>query len=82
MAQILEMGVAEYQKSQRDQEGTSSQTQVDPNERTAAKIAAQYVVNVQLVEDVFYGTCQQNWPCVRAYFRDQSEKPGNDRPGK
>ncbi len=77
MAQILELGVAEYQKSQRDQEGTSSQTQVDPNQRTASKIAAQYGVNVQLVEDVFYGTCQQNWPCVRAYFRDQGGKPGN-----
>jgi uncharacterized repeat protein (TIGR01451 family) len=82
MMQILEMGVAEYQKSQRDQEATSSQTQVDPIERTAAKIAAQYSVNAQLVEDVFYGTCQQNWPCVRAYFRDLGDKPGNDRPEK
>jgi len=82
MAQILEMGIPAYRRSQTTQVESGSPDQGDQNARTAARIAAQYGVSVQLVESVFQGICQQDWPCVRAHFRDLGEKPGGNRPDK
>jgi hypothetical protein len=78
MMQILEMGISAYHKSQTTEQDAGNPNKEDQNARTAAKIAAQYGVSVQVVEGIFLGACQQNWSCVRAHFRDQVEKPNGN----
>lgn len=88
---ILTVGVKEYrnqqreeERAQREQERNTRATEReevrqqgtnDRDQRTAEQIASRYGVSSGDVMEQL-GACNQDWNCVRAYFRDLNKSPG------
>lgn len=66
---ILELGVQEYRRQQREEAQTERQS--DRNGSTAARLARQYGVSVEQVWATYEG-CGGDWQCVRNYYRQQA----------
>ena len=67
-AEILEMGVSEFRRSQRSS-GQPETTGYDM--AMASRIADRFEVTIEEVMAQFQGACDGDWSCVRAYFRGQ-----------
>ncbi len=59
-----------------------SEREIERETQTAARLARQYGVTEEEILAVFNGSCESNWSCVRAHFRDaQSGGKGNSGKG-
>jgi len=76
--EILEIGIQEFRRQQREELREESETERDL--RTAARLSEQYDVNETEVMDVFNNQCDADWSCVRTHFREQTS--ANDQAEK
>ncbi len=77
--EILATGVQEFREQQRVQD--RAQQRQDQTQRTAERLAGRFGVSVDAVMDLFNGTCEGDWGCVRAQLAGQSQ-PERDHPGR
>ncbi len=78
--EILEIGIQEFRRQQREEVREESETERDL--RTATRLAEQYDVNETEVMDVFNNQCDADWSCVRSHFREQTSASANDQTEK
>jgi len=72
VAEILEMGIQEFRRQQREDARVESETERDL--RTAARLAEQFDGNETDVMTVLTDLCDADWSCVRAHFREQARE--------
>lgn len=68
---ILNVGLQEYRKQLHDKGKTNPQQESDTENKTAERLARKYDVSVDVIMQVYQGTCQQEWGCTDRAFRDQ-----------
>lgn len=74
-AEILEMGVSEFRRSQHGGGGPQS---AGYDMHMASRIADQFETTIEAVMAQFDGACAGDWACVRAFFRGQGGAGGQD----
>ena len=57
-------------KALREQSQLMGEGLTDKDNKTAMQIGAKYGIDEEIVKAYYLGTCEMNWACTRAYYRD------------
>ncbi|MFQ5923895.1 MAG: hypothetical protein ACE5M4_13720, partial [Anaerolineales bacterium] len=75
---VLDTGIRETREQIReDDRSDREQERID---RTADQLSGQFGASVDEVLGLYQGACAQNWGCVRAELRAESERGGGPKP--
>lgn len=79
---IMDIGVQEYRRQQRDdsREEREIEREIKMTESKATQIANKNGVSEAEVVAIYEGTCESDWGCVRAHFRELSRSEDSGGP--